>query len=66
MSMEGPCGKSVDPRLLRLLEIFRELYMERREFFKKIFPGLHDEFAELYEKFEGVLSQRHGRKAQTM
>uniref|UniRef100_A0A5B7BQT9 Uncharacterized protein n=1 Tax=Davidia involucrata TaxID=16924 RepID=A0A5B7BQT9_DAVIN len=59
-------GKSVDPRLLNLLEFFRELYIERGEFFKKIFPGLHDEFVDVFKKIGGMLARKEGMKVQTM
>lgn len=36
-------GKRVDPRLLGALEMFGEIYVERREFFDKIFKGDHEE-----------------------
>lgn len=36
-------GKRVDPRLLGTLEMFGEIYVERREFFDKIFHGDHEE-----------------------
>ncbi|XP_057789356.1 uncharacterized protein LOC131006192 [Salvia miltiorrhiza] len=36
-------GKRVDPRLLGMLEMFGEIYVERREFFDKIFHGDHEE-----------------------
>ncbi|XP_040991501.1 uncharacterized protein LOC121238614 [Juglans microcarpa x Juglans regia] len=59
---EAEAGKSVDPRLLSLLEFFRELYVRRQELFKKIFPGLHDEFVELSKKIRGVVvAQVEGR-----
>ncbi|KAG6404560.1 hypothetical protein SASPL_136809 [Salvia splendens] len=36
-------GKRVDPRLLGALEMFGEIYVERREFFDKVFKGDHEE-----------------------
>ncbi|XP_030455751.1 uncharacterized protein LOC115676867 [Syzygium oleosum] len=48
-------GKSVDPQLLVVLEFFRELYVRRRDLFKKLFPKLHDEFAEFSERLEDFL-----------
>lgn len=59
-------GKSVDPRMFTLLEMFKELYVKRQDFFKKIFPGLYDDFAELFERIGGVFSERDGAKARTM
>lgn len=53
----GGDGKSVDPRLLSLLEFFRELFVRRRELFRNIFPGLHDEFVEVSKKVGGVVAQ---------
>ncbi|XP_059669662.1 uncharacterized protein LOC132314910 [Cornus florida] len=59
-------GKSVDPRLLTLLEIFRELYIERREFFKKIFPGHHDEFKDVFKKVSANFLRKDQMEVQTM
>ncbi|XP_058208116.1 uncharacterized protein LOC131321123 [Rhododendron vialii] len=60
-------GKSVDPRLFALLEKFKEIYIERHEFFTKIFPGhQYDEFAELFKKIAGVSSTWDDAKARTM
>ncbi|KAA8534520.1 hypothetical protein F0562_032037 [Nyssa sinensis] len=59
-------GKPVDPRLLRLLKFFRELCTERREFFKKIFPGLHDEFEDVFKKIDGIKARKKGMRVQTM
>ncbi|KAG7948898.1 hypothetical protein I3843_13G032700 [Carya illinoinensis] len=60
---EAEAGESVDPRLLSLLEFFRELYARRQELSKKIFPGLHDEFVELSRKIrEVVAAQVEGRR----
>lgn len=50
-------GKRVDPRLLALLESFGEIYVERREFFKKIFD---EKYEELFETIGSAL--RRGRK----
>ena len=49
-------GKSVDPRIMRLLEFFRELYIRRRETFRKMVPeGLHEEFVELFKRIGHLL-----------
>ncbi|KAK9283511.1 hypothetical protein L1049_011757 [Liquidambar formosana] len=40
-----------DPRLHVVLEFFKELYVERRELFKKFFPRLQDEFVVWFKKF---------------
>ncbi|XP_022748093.1 uncharacterized protein LOC111297719 [Durio zibethinus] len=50
-------GTSFDPRLLVLLEFFREFYVRRQELLKKIFPRLQNEFIELFKKFGRVLAQ---------
>ncbi|KAB1225333.1 hypothetical protein CJ030_MR1G015653 [Morella rubra] len=50
-------GKDVDPRVLTLLEYFRQLYVRRREVFKTSFPDLHDDFDELFRKQGSSLSQ---------
>jgi hypothetical protein len=64
---QGEAGKSVDPRLLPLLEFFRELFVRRRELFKKIFPGIYDEFVELSKKVNGVVAQvQEDRRFPTM
>ncbi|KAI8563489.1 hypothetical protein RHMOL_Rhmol03G0114600 [Rhododendron molle] len=60
-------GKSVDPRLFELLEMFKKLYVERHEFFTKIFPvHLYDDFAELFNKIAGVSSTWDDAKARTV
>ncbi|CAA3032676.1 Hypothetical predicted protein [Olea europaea subsp. europaea] len=43
-------GRSVDPRLLTLLESFREIYDKRRDFFKKIFPKSQEDFVDVFKK----------------
>ncbi|KAJ0047154.1 hypothetical protein Pint_05868 [Pistacia integerrima] len=50
-------GKSFDPRLLVLLEYFRELHERKGELFRKIFPGIHNEFVEFFKKIDELLSQ---------
>ncbi|PRQ56198.1 hypothetical protein RchiOBHm_Chr1g0333141 [Rosa chinensis] len=55
---QSKVGKLVDPRLLALVEFFRELYFRRLELFKKIFPGRPDKFLdEMAKKLNLVLSQ---------
>ncbi|CAN4114311.1 unnamed protein product [Withania somnifera] len=49
-------GKEVDPRLIMLLDFFRDLYMKRGEFFKKIFPFHHEDFLPIFEKIGVVFS----------
>lgn len=49
-------GKKVDPRLIILLDFFRDLYMKRGEFFKKIFPFYHEDFIPIFEKIGVVFS----------
>lgn len=48
-------GEKVDPRLLALLESFEEIYVKRRDLFKKIFPGDHDE---LFQKIGDAISKK--------
>lgn len=50
-------GKAVDPRLLTVLEFFRQLYVRRQEVFETSFPDLHREFDELFKKHGAKLSQ---------
>lgn len=52
-------GKLVDPRLLALLESFGEIYVERHEFFKRIFDEKHEE---LFEKIGHALKKRKKMK----
>ncbi|KAL0007908.1 hypothetical protein SO802_009410 [Lithocarpus litseifolius] len=61
-------GKAVDPRLLTILEFYRQLYVRKQEVFKKSFPELHDEFDELFKKHGAKLLQvKSGRvKVQTV
>lgn len=64
--LQAEAGK-VDQRLLPLLEFFRELFVRRRELFKKIFPGIYDEFVELSKKVDGVVAQvQEDRRYPTM
>lgn len=49
----------VDPRLLTLLESFEEIYVERREFFKRIFD---EKYEELFEKIGEALKKRKKMK----
>ncbi|KAL0303541.1 UNVERIFIED_CONTAM: hypothetical protein Sradi_6222200 [Sesamum radiatum] len=53
-------GKRVDPRLLTLLESFGEIYMERQEFFKKIFGGNTHE--EVFKKIGNALKRKKEMK----
>ncbi|KAK9283450.1 hypothetical protein L1049_011694 [Liquidambar formosana] len=61
--------KSVDPRLLELLESYKELYVRRKELFKKIFPRLQEELVELLKE-NGVelpsQAKKDSRKVETM
>ncbi|KAL0317267.1 UNVERIFIED_CONTAM: hypothetical protein Sangu_2141000 [Sesamum angustifolium] len=58
-------GKRVDPRLLTLLESFGEIYVERHEFFKKIFDGNTHE--ELFKKIGNALRKKKEiKKARSM
>ncbi|XWS75292.1 hypothetical protein CRYUN_Cryun01aG0073800 [Craigia yunnanensis] len=50
-------GNSFDPRLLVLLEFFREFYVRRQELLKKIFPGLKNEFIEFFRKVGRMLAE---------
>lgn len=54
---QAKLGKPVDPRSLPLLKFFKELYVRRRDLFKKVFPRLHDEFVELPKKYGGIVAQ---------
>lgn len=55
---QSKVGKSVDPRLLALVEFFRELYFRRLELFKKIFPGGQDDkFLEVPKKLGLILAK---------
>ncbi|CAN4126470.1 unnamed protein product [Withania somnifera] len=49
-------GKKVDPRLIMLLNFFRDLYMKRGEFFKKVFPFHHEDFIPIFKKIGVVFS----------
>ncbi|CAL9005672.1 unnamed protein product [Prunus brigantina] len=55
---QSKVGKSVDPRLLSLVEFFRELYFRRLELFKQIFPGGQDDkFLEVPKKLGLILAK---------
>ncbi|KAG6414847.1 hypothetical protein SASPL_122221 [Salvia splendens] len=43
-------GKMIDSKLLALLESFGEIYIRRREFFKKIFDETYEELFEMVGK----------------
>ncbi|PON56327.1 hypothetical protein PanWU01x14_181590 [Parasponia andersonii] len=49
-SFESKLGKLSDPRLLAVVEFFRELYFRRRELFRKIFPQLQAHFLVVLKK----------------
>lgn len=52
MMIRWKSGQIVDPRLLELLESFKEIYVKRNEFFKKIFPGnIYEDFVQVFKKF---------------
>ncbi|KAK4367132.1 hypothetical protein RND71_015012 [Anisodus tanguticus] len=51
-------GKKVDPRLIMLLDFFKDLYMKREEFFKKIFPFHHEDFIPIFEKIGVVFPKK--------
>ncbi|CAN4126469.1 unnamed protein product [Withania somnifera] len=50
-------GEKVDPKLIMVLDFFRNLYMKRGEFFKKIFPFHHEDFIPIFEKIEVMFSK---------
>lgn len=52
-------GKRVDPRLLTMLEQFGEIYVERHEFFHKIFHGDHEE---VFKKIGNALKKKKSMK----
>ncbi|KAI3470575.1 hypothetical protein Pfo_027238 [Paulownia fortunei] len=57
-------GKRVDPRLLALLESFGEIYVDRHEFFERIFHGDHEE---LFKKIGDLLKRKkHMKKSGSM
>lgn len=56
---ESKVGKSIDPKLLALVEFFRELYFRRHELFNKIFPEHHqDNFLDEMPKKVGLVLSR--------
>lgn len=46
-SFQSRVGKFSDPRLLALVEFFRELYFRKRDLLRKIFPQLQDKSLEV-------------------
>ncbi|GER28925.1 tRNA/tmRNA (uracil-C(5))-methyltransferase [Striga asiatica] len=57
-------GKRVDPRLMTVLQLFGEIYMERHEFFNKIFRGNHED---AFKKIENLLKRKKTmKKAKSM
>ena len=62
-TFQDKLGKPIDPRLLSVLEYFRELFVRREEVFKKIFPaGLQEEIVELLKKFGTIVSKVKSEK----
>lgn len=59
-------GKKVDPRLIMLLQFFRQLYAERQELFKKIFPEAHHAFFDLFKRIGEGLPKMDRLKVKTM
>ncbi|GAB4836307.1 hypothetical protein Ancab_001222 [Ancistrocladus abbreviatus] len=59
---QGKRKRSVDPRIINLLEPFRRLYTERKEMFREIFSGILDELSELFKKVNSLVSE--GRTGQ--
>ncbi|EEF28719.1 uncharacterized protein LOC8277621 [Ricinus communis] len=57
-------SSDVDPRLLMLLEFFRQLYVRKRDMFKKMFPESHDdEFVDqMLKKIGAMLSTAKSEK----
>lgn len=43
-------GESIDPRVVNILELFRQLYCEREETLKSILPGIHFKLSEFFKK----------------
>ncbi|KAL3520844.1 hypothetical protein ACH5RR_018993 [Cinchona calisaya] len=48
----------VDEKLMNVLDLFRELYCKRGEFFKKIFPELHEDFVRVFKKIDAILPMK--------
>lgn len=59
-------GKRVDPRLLTLLESFKDVFDKRQEFFKKIFPGTYQEFKHVFGKFARIKGQKREMKVRAL
>nr|GLL40114.1 hypothetical protein A4A49_06928 [Ipomoea trifida] len=59
-------GKRVDPRLLTLLESFRDVFDKREDFFKKIFPGIYEEFKDVFGKFAMIKGQKREMKTRAL
>ncbi|KAL3520845.1 hypothetical protein ACH5RR_018994 [Cinchona calisaya] len=61
-------GKRVDQRLLMLLEsFFQEIYVKREDFFKKIFPGMYEEFVDVFNNIGAMLWKNNDEtKCRTM
>lgn len=56
-------GQIVDPRLLQLLESFKEIYVKRNEFFKKIFPeNIYEDFVQVFKKFGDQTLWKNNKK----
>lgn len=53
----GKSNDNIDTRLLMLLKYFRELCVREAELFKKVFPGIHEEFADAFRKIGAMFSQ---------
>lgn len=51
-------GKEVDERLMNVLDLFKELFVKRGEFFKQIFPGLHQEFVHVFNNIDALVARK--------
>lgn len=47
--------KPVDPRLLAVVEFFRDFYNEKVELFKESFPAIYEELADVFKTLGGMI-----------
>ncbi|KAJ8436202.1 hypothetical protein Cgig2_006889 [Carnegiea gigantea] len=54
--------KSIDPRIINILEPFRQLYSEQEESLKSVFPGIHSKLSEFFKKVNSLILEATNAK----
>ncbi|KAK9689065.1 hypothetical protein RND81_09G032900 [Saponaria officinalis] len=56
--------ETFDPRIINILEPFRQLYSEREETLKTIFPGIYSKLSEFFKKVNSLMLEHVQLKGQ--